>query len=227
MMKTLEGTPSVADAATDFGPSTDQDLIIKEARRRQRRRWIVVSTVIVVAAAVALAVTLPPESSPSKPMPSISRTKPSPPPAAVARSAPSDLSVSIGFVQGTAQHWFIPLTFTNVSHARCSVTGTPTLLFVNQAGQMVGVPIKQEGGGSNRPIPLNSGEGVGAALWEPNATDTINAGQPCSPMSWAAVRVTSPTAAVVTPSEGAVSAATTTCTTGEGAWVGPLRVPGP
>jgi Domain of unknown function (DUF4232) len=224
-----DSAPATTDAKAGFSPPTDQELIIKEARRRRRRRWLVTTAVLVVVGVAALVVALPSGRSPSKPKSSIPRAKRSPPAAvaAVAPCAPSDLSVAIGFVQGTAQHWFIPLTFTNVSLASCSVTGNPTLSFVNQAEQMVGMPIKQVSGGSNRPITLRHGESAGAGLWEPDTKDLSRAGQPCSPTSWAAVRISSPAAAVVTPSQGAVSQATTTCATGEGAWVGPLTMPGP
>ena len=229
-MKVLEGGSASAttDTTAGFSPPADQELIIKEARRRRRRRWLATVAVPAVGAVVALVVALPSGRSPSKPKSTIPRTQPSSPAtvAAVAPCTPSDLSVAIGFVQGSAQHWFIPLTFTNVSPTSCSVTGNPTLSFVNQAGQVVGMPIKQLSGGSNRPIALRHGESAGAALWEPNTTDFIRAGQPCSPTSWAAIRVTSPTTAVVTPSEGSVSQATTTCTTGESAGVDPLTMPG-
>jgi hypothetical protein len=207
---------------------TDEaEALIKEARQRQRRRWLVFSAMIVVAATIVLSVVLTSGRTPSKSKSNIPPTKSSlpPVPAAVTPCVSSDLSASIGFVQGTAQHWFIPLTFTNVSHASCSVTGYPMLSFINQAGHIVGMPIMQQGGGSSGPITLKSGESAGAVLWEHNTTDLVRAGQPCSPTPWAAIRIDSPAATVVTPSEGAVPATNTTCATGEAAWVGPLRVP--
>jgi hypothetical protein len=220
---------ATTDAALGFKAPTDQELIIQEARRRRRRRWLVTAAVIVVALVVAGVVALPSSRSPSKPKPSIPRTNASPPvtPAGVTPCAPSDLSVAIGFIQGTAQHWFLPLTFTNVSQASCSVRGSPTLSFVNQAGQTVGMPIKQEGGGSNQSITLRLGESANAALWEPDTSDVLGAGQPCSPTAWASIRITAPAAALVTPSEGDVPQATTTCTIGENATIGPLSLSGP
>lgn len=223
-MKILERSPASTDARADVSAPIDQELIIKEARRRRRRRWFVTALVVVVVAAVLLVVALPSGRSPSKPKASAQRTKSSPSalPAAVAPCAPSDLSVTIGLIQGTAQHWFTSLTFTNESPTSCSVMGDPTVSFVNQAGQTVGMPITQESGGSNRHITLRYGESADAAFWEPDTADLIRAGQPCSPTAWAALRVTSPTVAVLTPSLGAVSQATATCTTGASAWVGPM-----
>jgi hypothetical protein len=96
---------------------------------------------------------------------------------------------------------------------------------VNAAGQVVGMPINQDQDGySNRPITLSNGESATSLLGQPNTTDVVNAGQRCSPIPWAAIRVISPAAAVVTGSSMEWPQATTTCSTGVRASVGPLHL---
>ncbi len=199
---------------------------MKEAGWRQRRRWLGVGAAMVVVLAVALLLAFQSGRSTSKPSRNTPRTLPTPPVHAAPACASSDLSVHVGVVQGTAQHWVIPVTFTNVSATRCSVTGYPVMSFLNEAGQAVGLPISEvQGEQSVRPIILQNGESASAFLWEPDTTDLTRAGQPCSPVLWSAIRVTSPANSVVTGAAGAWSSATTTCTTGEAAWIGPLRQP--
>lgn len=137
--------------------------------------------------------------------------------------APSALSIAVRFVQGTAENWLIPVTFTNVSATNCSVFGYPTLSLVNEAGQTVGMPVKDSQDGEPlRSITLEPRESAWASLWQPNTTDMVSASQPCSPVPWTSIRVVSPGAAVVTGSSGDWSKATTTCSTGVATTIGPL-----
>ena len=82
--------------------------------------------------------------------------------------APSALSIAVRFVQGTAENWLIPVTFTNVSATNCSVFGYPTLSLVNEAGQTVGMPVKDSQDGEPlRSITLEPRESAWASLWQP------------------------------------------------------------
>jgi hypothetical protein len=225
----LDRSARPSDDATRYPHEVSQEeLIIKEARRRQRRRWLALGFAsLIVATVVAVVLALLSGRSPSRSRPNVAPTTPTI--AAVSACTSSQLKVTVGFVQGTSEQWLIPLTFTNVSAGSCSVSGYPALSLVNAAGQSVGLPVKQQGeqgAGSPRPITLISGASALASLWQPDTTDMVSAGQSCSPVSWGAIRVTFPAAAIVAGSDGDWSQTTSTCSTGSAAaWVGPLLVP--
>jgi len=218
---------SEAEVTTASSVASHEELIIKEARRRQRRRWLGVGISALVAAVVVLVFAFPSGHAPSKPRPRIARTSRPPAAAAVPRCAPSDLSVDVGFVQGTSESWLIPLTFTNSSAESCSVAGYPKVSLVNKTGQSVGLAPTEEqvqGGASDRPIVLARSESVTAELWQPETTILTANTEACSPVSWSAVRITSPAVVVTAGASGAWSQATTTCTTGKAAaWVTPFQ----
>ena len=113
--------------------------------------------------------------------------------------------------------------------APCSVTGYPQVFLVNAQGQQVGLTIKSTSGGwPDRPVTLSHAQTAEADLWQPDTTDVIEAGQPCSPIAWSAIRITFPAAVVVSGSSGEWSKATTTCGSGDVApSITPLHVLSP
>lgn len=224
--------PRSAEAAPAevSGAAFDEELIIKEARRRQRHRWFGFGIAVLVIIATGLFLAIPTGHTPSRTSPKVQRTSPRPPATvAVPACSPSHLSVEVGFLQASSQSWYIPLQFTNASSAPCSVTGYPQVSLVNAQGQQVGLTIKPTSGGwPDRPVTLSRAQTAEADLWQPDTTDVTEAGQPCSPIAWSAIRITSPAAVVVSGSSGEWSKATTTCGSGGDApSITPLHVVSP
>lgn len=231
-MEVLQRSPTQGepDAPPVTGTPFSEELVIREARRRQRRRWLGLGITAVVIVGAGLALTTSTGHTPSRTRPKIQRTSPRPPVTVAAPAcSPSHLSVDVGFVQGASQSWDIPLQFTNASSARCSVTGYPRVFLLNAQGQQVGLAIKPTSGGwADRTVTLSHAQTAEADLWQPDTTDAVEAGQPCLPIEWSAIRITLPAAVVVSGSSGGWSKATMTCGAGEVApWITPLHMVGP
>ena len=217
-MSVLQGQRISEPAETEGSDAPfDEELIIKEARRRQRHRWLGLGIATLVVIGTALFLAIPTGHTPLRTRHRIERTSPRPPKTvAVPACSPSDLSVDVGFVQASSQSWFIPLQFTNTSSAPCSVAGYPQVSLVNAQGQEVGLAIMPRAEGlPDRPVNLSHAQTAQADLWQPNTTKFIEAGQPCPPVAWSAIRITFPAAVVVSGSSGDWSKATTTCGSGD------------
>jgi hypothetical protein len=119
----------------------------------------------------------------------------------------SQLSASVGFVQGSGGHWMIPLQFQNISSASCSLSGHPEVRFVNAAGQRVGPPAQNGAGGYQvGTVTLAPGESGVARLWEVTVASAAP-GSGCNAVTAAVIQITQPLSAIVAGSQGAWGAA--------------------
>ncbi len=144
---------------------------------------------------------------------------------ALAACTAAHLTVSLGYVQGATQSWAYSLIFTNTGRSPCSLQGFPGVSFVDASGIQVGSPaVEGQSGGlapvSGGPVAIGSGKSANAGVFEADAQDLVDANQPCSPVTAAALKVYPPnlTTAFIVRATGSPRASSIlqVCTVGNG-----------
>ena len=231
------------------GESVSWDMTPEAVRRNARGGWMRVlpkTSHLAVGAGVAAALiagllvgqagTAPSQRQPAtKPTvavrpsatPSTSSTSTAPtmsPSGAPARCTAAHLTVSLGPGQGATQNWVYPLLFVNSGPSPCSLQGFPGVSFVDASGAQIGSPAAEGRAGEvpspgNGPVVIGPGKSAQAVVVEGIVKDLVSAGQPCSPVTAAALKVYPPdstTAFIVRPTGPRASFVLQVCTVGSG-----------